>query len=111
MDEKTLQTLEYPKILARLAAYTAFPASAELALALRPTPDLEEARQRQAETTEAVQLLVTHANLTIGGARDVRAQVDLAAHGGVLTPGELLDIKSTLAAARTLVRTFERLMG
>lgn len=111
MDEKTLLTLEYPKILERLAAYAAFPASAEKARQLRPTPDFEEARNRQAETSEAVRLLATHDGLTIGGARDVRAPVDLAVHGGVLTPAELLDIRATLIAARNLARTFERLAG
>jgi DNA mismatch repair protein MutS2 len=111
MDEKTLHTLEYPKILERLATYTAFAASAEKARSLQPTRDIEEVRQRLAETSEAVQLMVTHADLTIGGARDVRAPVDLANHGGVLMPNDLLDIKSTLVAARTLVRTFERLGG
>ncbi len=56
-------------------------------------------------------MLVTRPDLTIGGARDVRQAVDLAAHGGVLAPTDLLDIKSTLVAARTLARTFERLEG
>jgi DNA mismatch repair protein MutS2 len=111
MDEKTLDTLEYPKILARVAAYAAFPPSAEKADALRPTPDLVLAQRRQAETSEAVQLLITHPNLTIGGARDVRQQVDLASHAGVLTTFDLLDVKSTLIAGRTLARTFERLEG
>ena len=109
MDEKTLHTLEFPKILERLAAHTAFQASVEKARALRPSADILEARRRLAETSEAAQLLSTHTGLTIGGARDVRPQVDLAARGGVLTPVELLDVKSTLLAARTLARTFERL--
>ena len=109
MDEKTLTTLEYPKILERLARFTAFAASTEKALALRPTANLSDARRRLIETNEAVLLLRTNHDLTIGGARDIRAQVDLAAHGGVLTPVELLDVKSTLVAARTLARTFERI--
>jgi DNA mismatch repair protein MutS2 len=109
MDPKTLHTLEYFKILERLANYCAFAASADKARALRPTASLEEAQQRLAQTSEAVQMLVTRPDLTIGGARDVRVPVDLAAHGGVLTPTDLLDIKSTLIAARTLARTFERL--
>src|SRR5690606_22248425 len=109
MDEKTLQTLEYHKILDRLAAYTSFAVSADKARALRPTANIDLARQRLEETTEAVQLLVTHADLSIGGARDIRGPVDLARRGGVLTPADLLDIKYTLVAARTLVRTFERL--
>ncbi len=109
MDEKTLQTLEYYKILERVAGYAGFPASAEKVRALRPAVILEEARRRQAETSEAVQLLVVQADLTIGGARDVRELVGLAQRGGVLTPTDLLDVKSTLVAARTLARTFERL--
>ena len=109
MDEKTLHTLEYPKILAHLAGYCAFAVSAEKARSLLPTPDIEEARRRLSETSEAVRMLTTRPDLTIGGARDIRQPVDLAAHGGVLTPQELLDIKSTLIAARTLSRMFERL--
>jgi DNA mismatch repair protein MutS2 len=109
MDEKTLHTLEYFKVLNRLATYTAFAGSRDMALALRPTYDVFEARQRLADTSEAVRFLVTRPDFTIGGVRDVRAPVDLASHGGVLTAAELLDIKSTLVAARTIARTFERL--
>ena len=109
MDAKTLHTLEYQKVLDRLAGYCAFAASTEKALKLQPTNNIDEAHLRLAETSEAVQMLVTRPDLTIGGARDVRQVVDLAAHGGVLAPTDLLDIKSTLVAARTLVRTFERL--
>lgn len=109
MDAKTLHTLEYQKVLERLAGYCAFAASTEKALNLHPTNNIDEAHLRLAETSEAVEMLVTRPDLTIGGARDVRQMVDLAAHGGVLAPTDLLDIKSTLVAARSLVRTFERL--
>jgi DNA mismatch repair protein MutS2 len=109
MDEKTLTTLEYFKILDRLAEFTAFSGSAEKARNLRPTAEIDEARTRLAETREAVMLLSTRPELTIGGVRDVRAAVDLAARGSVLTTAELLDIKSTLIASRTLARLFERL--
>jgi DNA mismatch repair protein MutS2 len=109
MDAKTLHTLEYPKVLERLASYCAFAASIEKAQKLQPTTNIDDAKRRLAETSEAVHMLVTRPDLTIGGARDVRQTVDLAGHGGVLTPSDLLDIKSTLIAARTLYRTFERL--
>ncbi len=111
MDSKTLVTLEYPKILERLAGYCAFAASADKARSLTPSADIEVAQRRQAETREAITLLTTHPDLTIGGAHDIRQVVDLANHGGVLTPAELLDIKSTLVAARTLTRLFERVGG
>jgi DNA mismatch repair protein MutS2 len=107
MDSKTLSVLEYPKILARLADYCDFSGSAELARLLTPTADFTEATARLAETSEARKLLAT-TDLSIGGAHDIRAQVDLAAHGGVLDPKELLDVQATLVAMRTLRRFFEK---
>ncbi len=109
MDAKSIHTLELAKILDRLSGYAAFSASTALALALRPTADLAEARRRQQQTTEARRLLTVKPDLTIGGARDVRPQAQSAAIGGVLEPGELLDLKNTLIAARTMQRTFARL--
>ena len=50
MNPKTLHTLEFPKILEQLAGYTAFAASHELALALRPTTDQAEAQRGQRAT-------------------------------------------------------------
>ncbi len=107
MDAKTLHVLEYPKILARLGDFCDFSASADLARTLHPTPDFEEAIVRLAETSEARTLLVT-SNLTIGGAHDIREQVDLAAHGGVLDPKELLEVQSTLVSMRDLHRFFDK---
>ena len=100
MDDKTLQTLEYPKILEQLASYAAFEPSAEKARILRPTNNIEDAHVLLAETGEAVRLLATHTDISIGGARDIRELVDLAEHGGVLSPPDLLDIKYTLISAR-----------
>ncbi|MEN8172203.1 MAG: endonuclease MutS2, partial [Chloroflexota bacterium] len=108
MDEKTLNTLEYPKVLERLASYCAFSASAEMARNLRPSTKLHQVRRRLAETSDARQLLETRPETTIGGARDVRAFADAAARHVVLDPAQLLDIKYTLVAARGLRRFFER---
>ena len=108
MDEKTLQTLEYPKILERLAAHCSFEASREKARALRPTPDLDIARRKQAVTSEACALLAAQPDISIGGARDLRAVIEAAARHVVLEPSQFLDIKYTLVAARNLRRVFER---
>src|SRR4030067_564724 len=62
MDAKTLHTLEYQKVLERLAGYCAFAASIEKALKLQPTNNIDEARHRLAETSEAVQMLITRPN-------------------------------------------------
>jgi DNA mismatch repair protein MutS2 len=108
MDEKTLNTLEYLKILDRLAVYAAFSASADLIRSLRPVNDIDEIRKRQARTSEARRLLDSNWNVSVGAAHDVRQLVDRAARRGVLEPTELLAIKDTLVSSRELARIFER---
>ena len=108
MDEKSLATLEFPRVLAHLEALTAFSASAELARALRPTSDIDLALERQARTSEARRLLVEHPEASIGAAHDVRHKAGLAARGGVLAAEELLELRATLQAGRELARLFEK---
>ncbi len=109
MNDKSAHTLELPKILNQLARYTGFSASYQLALDLMPTPYLDEAQDRQQETTEARILLESHDQITIGGARDVRPDVTAAARGVILEPQTLLDIQYTLRQATTLRRIITRL--
>ena len=90
MDTKYIQTLELPKILDRLAAYCAFSGGSSLARALTPTMDLNDATRRQQETTEARKLLSLKADVSIGGARDVRHYASDAVIGAVLLPIEIL---------------------
>ncbi len=107
MDAKTLHVLEYSKILDHLAGFCDFSASADLARNLLPTHDYDQAVISQAETSEARTLLAT-TDMTIGGAHDIRQQVDLAAHGGVLDPKEMLDVQTTLVSMRDLQRFFSK---
>jgi DNA mismatch repair protein MutS2 len=107
MDSKTLNVLEYPKVLEHLARFCDFSASMQLARGLEPTSSYELATARIAETTEARKLLSIQP-AGIGGAHDIRPAADLAARGGVLDPHALLDIKSTLISCRDLKKTFDR---
>jgi DNA mismatch repair protein MutS2 len=104
MDNKTLNVLEYYKILERLSNFCDFSASKELSRALQPTVSFEEATRLLAETTEARFLLSTR-DLNIGGSHDIRPSAELAARGGVLDPQALLDVKSTLIACRELKKS------
>jgi len=108
MDEKTLKTLEFPKVIERLAGYAAFSASAELARALSPAARLEEARLRLQRTSEARKLLSIKADVSVGGSHDIRPLANMAAKGGVLTESDLLSVSGTLVAARSLNRNFEK---
>jgi DNA mismatch repair protein MutS2 len=107
MDSKTLNVLEYPKILDRLAGFCDFSASMELARSLEPTSSFELATARLAETSEACKLLSIQ-GMGVGAAHDIRPQADLAARGGVLDPQALLDVKSTLISCRELKKAFEK---
>ena len=109
MQQKHLDTLEFPKILERLATYAAFSASKALALELEPSPYLAEVQGWQAETTEADHLLSVKVDIGVGGTRDVRPYLLRTQRSMVLTPHELLEIRQTLIAARHLQRTITRL--
>ncbi|HET9110261.1 MAG TPA: endonuclease MutS2 [Ktedonobacterales bacterium] len=109
MHTKSLNTLEYPKIIERLAQETAFSASRELALALEPTNEFAEAQRRQAYTTEARRLLDLRPDAGIRGARDVRPQTKAAQRGKTLSPAELLDILATVRSSAYVYRLITRL--
>ena len=104
MDEKSLNTLEFHKVLDILAGYTSFSAGEALARGLRPTTDLIEARGWQAETAEAIDLMENNDSITIGGVRDVRAAIDNAERGFTLLATDFLDVRSSIVAGRNLRR-------
>lgn len=100
MNERSLKVLEYPKIIAMLERHTAFAPGAELARELLPAADPAAVREALAETEEALRLLEKGAPDLLAGARDVRAAVQRAGLGAVLSPSELLDVAATAEAAR-----------
>ncbi len=107
MHIKVLETLEYDKIINRLADYAGFSASEELARELRPAAVLEEARERQAATREARHILSLDADVSFQKAKDVRPAVGLARRDGVLEPGDFLALKTTLILARNVGRVLD----
>ncbi|HZR42926.1 MAG TPA: endonuclease MutS2 [Ktedonobacteraceae bacterium] len=109
MHEKSLQTLEYPKILAKVAEEAAFSASKELVLELEPTPDLEEAQRRLNYTSEASHLIDLSPDAGVRGAHDIRPLLVRAARDGVLTPSNLVEILDTLRSTVYVSRLLEKL--
>jgi DNA mismatch repair protein MutS2 len=108
MESKAIRTLGLEAVLERLASHAAFSASKEAALALHPSTDVDEARERLSGTSEARLLLSVNESMSVGGARDVRPAVEAAQREAVLEPHQLLDIKHTLISARTIRRYFEK---
>ncbi len=104
IPEKTLHTLEFARVLERLAGHTSFSVSKEMALQLRPLADREAVEALQEQVRETLRLQDARADLSLGGAHDIRPAVTRAALGGILDPGQLLDIHSTLEAAERSTR-------
>lgn len=102
IQQHTLDALEYPKILARLAEHTSFSASRSLALALQPEDDEDTIVRAQRATSAARRLYDSHPEISIGGARDIRSAIGLAQRGGALEPSVLLDVAASLGAMRQL---------
>ncbi len=109
MNPRTLHVLEYHKILDKVAAYCSFSGGSDLALALLPSDDLPTVRQRLQLTDEAFRLLEQKTDISFGGVRDVRPEVDRAERRGILTTHELSEIKNVLNRARGLRNLLLRL--
>ena len=99
--EKSIQTLELPRVLEMLAACAVTDEGKERALALRPMTDLDDVQRAQEETTAAVKLLVVRGTPAFGGIKPVAASLQRADMGGSLNTRELLEIAGVLRAART----------
>ena len=111
MDQKTLNTLEYPRILSALVDLCHFNPARERAAQLQPLTDLDQIEIFQEETAEALALLTLHPGTTIGGARDLRPILEDAVRGVILEPNRLLQVKDTLVAARNLKRFMNKEPG
>src|SRR5215475_5465578 len=105
MNEKSARVLELPKVLEQLAHHSNFSAGADLIRDLVPTTDIAEASAWQQQTTEARTLFDVKAELTLGGARDVRTAAAQASRGIILEAQTFLDIRVTLRVASTVRRT------
>jgi DNA mismatch repair protein MutS2 len=100
--ERALVTLEFPRIRELLAERTSFAPGRELAEALMPLTDVQEAERLQDETAAARDLIRAQRSAGLGGARDVRDALRRARLGGSLDPQQLIEIADTIRAAEKL---------
>ena len=99
--EKSMETLELPRVLELLAAQAVTQEGKERALSLRPETDPDEVRRRLQETTAAVDMMVLKGSPSFSGVKPVAGNLQRADMGGSLNTRELLDIAGVLAAARS----------
>jgi DNA mismatch repair protein MutS2 len=117
-SQKTLEMLEWQQVLGRLADLARTPhgrrrfapeaapeaGAGNEAATSRFETSREAARARRAETAEARRIVAAAGPPPLAGIRDLGDCLARAARGGVLSPGELRDLGTTLGALRATSR-------
>ncbi len=102
LADKSLHTLEYPRVLEMLAAEAACEDTRDRIAELRPEADIERCRLLQTECADAKALIAGRGSAPISGVRDVRGALMRADKGSPLSLRELLDIAQLLRVTRAL---------
>lgn len=108
MEKESYKVLEYEKIREMIAARAGSSLGKERARSLQPSTDYAEVEEQLEQTAEAVRI---HAVTSppFGGIHDLRPLLKKIHMGAVLTLEELVDIRSTLYAMRSVKEFFKGL--
>ncbi|MCI9264293.1 MAG: endonuclease MutS2 [Oscillospiraceae bacterium] len=99
--EKSIETLELPRVLELLSHEAVTDEGKERALALRPLTDSDDVERALAETSAAVDLVSLRGAPYFGGVKPVRSSLQRADMGGSLNTRELLEVAAVLRCARS----------
>ncbi len=99
MNQKSLKTLEYEKILSQLETYAASPLGKQLCRSLMPSSSLEEIRTWQANTADAVDRVRLKGSVSFSGVKDIGSSLKRLEIGSALNTTELLSVSSLLTAS------------
>lgn len=105
MRQRTLEILEYPKIIESLEQLTASALGRSLCQALEPAVNWEQIQEQMAETTDAVSVLLQKGEPPLQGLHTISPGLKRARTGSSLNALQLSQIASFLGAVRR-VRSF-----
>ena len=100
--EKSIHTLELPRVLDLLAEEAATEEGKERCRTALPSVERSEVQRLQSQTSAAFDLLVKAGSPGFSGVRPVSAALQRADRGGSLNTRELLDIAQVLRCARSV---------
>ncbi|MFZ9945608.1 MAG: endonuclease MutS2 [Vulcanococcus sp.] len=105
---EALELLEWRRLGEHVAGFAGTTAGRSLCRELPLAPSLKASQELLAQTAELLVLDgLTEGGLSFQGVADLRRTVQLCAKGGVAGADELLDVATTLAAARRLRRQLD----
>ena len=98
--DKSIRTLELPRVLQKLSDQAVSAEAKERALRLRPETETEEVLRLLDQTDAARSMIGLHGSPSFSGVKPVAEALDRADRGGSLNTKELLTIAGLLTAAR-----------
>ncbi len=102
MNEKTLKTLEYDKVLKALENKAQSELGKSIVRSLKPISNLSDIDKLQEETQEAYKILVKRSNPPLYGIYNLDVEMRHLDIGGNLEPKSLLKISDSLRVSRAL---------
>ena len=102
MNEKSLKTLEYDKILNQIADFAVTKSAKEKIKGLKPSKKVQVVEHMQEATEQASSMAVMFSSPPISAISDVTLALKRAKMGGMLTLAEILAVGSVLRCARML---------
>ncbi|QCP33585.1 Recombination inhibitory protein MutS2 [Anaerostipes rhamnosivorans] len=100
MNQKVLNTLEYDKVIERLAAYATTELGREACETLQPMTQEPEISLAQEQTQDALTRLYKQGSISFFGVQDLGASLKRLKMKGTLSAGELLEIAGLLEAVK-----------
>ena len=100
MNERALKVLEFNKIVDSLTDYAGSALGKEKCRALKPMNKLDDIREMQKETADALARVYRKGSLSFSGIHDIRASIKRLEISSCLGAGELLHISSLLTAVQ-----------
>lgn len=104
MNEKSINILEYNKIIERLVEKATSTPGKELCSKLAPMTDSDAIKKALTETSDAVARIFRGGNLTFRGLTDIGISIKSLEIGSTLGISELLNIKTLLGVTKNALR-------
>ena len=101
MNKKVLKTLEYEKILERLASKSTCPAGRDACMAIRPLDQKDDILHLLDETGDAIDRTIKYGHFSAAGAYDPSEYAPALEKGGTLTASELLRVAGLLSVVES----------
>jgi DNA mismatch repair protein MutS2 len=108
IDVHSLQTLEFPKVLALIAGQCITPYGRPHILALTPLHDRDEIDRRQAETAEMIDIVTVGAHFPLYRMEDAREILDKSTVEGIFLDPEEIRVVLELLEVSSAIRDYDQ---